>query len=187
MAPPLTQAGRCPKVVEQAMNGCLPTRDAPGQEEEERYMTRTVVFASFLFCAAAPLIRAQDPCSNADLTGGYSFVASGTFGDQTFAAAGQTTYDGVGGAKGLIQISLNGGSEKPAVTPVIGWTATYTVDPATCTATKTMVVPGVGTLHFFITAANGFADLRFIATDVGTAISGTAGKQSGSQDPNHSR
>jgi hypothetical protein len=40
--------------------------------------------------------------------------------------------------------------------------------------------PGIGpngaplTVHFFITAGNGFSELRFIATDATTVISGTA-------------
>ena len=42
----------------------------------------------------------DDHCSNADLKGTYSFVASGTFGGAAFATAGQTTYDGHGNAAG---------------------------------------------------------------------------------------
>ncbi|MBV9744586.1 MAG: hypothetical protein JO099_12575 [Acidobacteriia bacterium] len=118
-----------------------------------------------------PALSAAD-CSNADLHGGYSFVASGALNSATFATVGQTTYDGKGNMTGLIQISLNGN-----VTPVIKWTGSYSVDPENCTITKTAQIPGVGTVHFFVTAGAGFQELRFMATDTGAVISGTARKQ----------
>jgi hypothetical protein len=148
-------------------------------------MNRITIFASILLCTMVPKIHAQDQfqsqdqfngqdqCSNADLRGIYSFVAAGTMGGVgAFATAGQTRYDGNGKAKGLIQISLNGN-----VTPVIPWTGTYSVNPGNCTVTKTVSIPGIGTVHFFGTAGDRFKELRFIATDSGTAISGTARKQ----------
>jgi hypothetical protein len=142
-------------------------------------MKRITMFASMLICSMAPQlhaqdqIHAQDQCSNADLRGVYSFVASGTMsGVGAFATAGQGTYDGNGNVAGLIQISLNG-----TVTPVIPWTGIYSVNPDNCTMTKTAVIPGVGTVHFFVTAGARFKELRFMATDKGTAISGTARKQ----------
>jgi hypothetical protein len=135
-------------------------------------MKRLAVFASMLLCTMAPQIRAEEQCSNADLRGVYSFVASGTFGSASFVTAGQTTYHGDGQVDGLIQISLNGTAMK-----VTSWAGKYTVDPATCTANKTADIPGVGTVHFFVTAGDGFRELRFIATDAGASISGTARKQ----------
>ncbi len=135
-------------------------------------MKRITIFASMLLCGMMPQIRAEGQCSNADLRGVYSFVVSGTMGGGAFAAAGQTTYDGNGHAAGLIQISLNG-----SVTSVIPWTGTYTVNPDNCTVTKTADIPGVATVHFFITEGDRFNELRFIATDPGTALSGTAAKQ----------
>jgi len=133
-------------------------------------MKKLVVFASMLIWGIAPLSAAD--CSNADLRGVYSFVASGTFGSAAFATAGQTTYDGKGGVTGLIRVSLGG-----SVTPVIAWTGNYTVDPENCTVSKTAIIPGVGTVHFFLTAANDFKELRFIATDPTTAITGNARKR----------
>src|SRR5262249_29662615 len=112
-----------------------------------------------------------EECSNADLRGLYSFVASGTLGSSPFVAAGQTKYDGNGSVHGLIQISVNGN-----VTQVIEWTGFYSVN-SDCTVTKTATVPGIGTLHFFVTAGDNFKELRFMATDPGTTISGTARKQ----------
>jgi hypothetical protein len=71
---------------------------------------------------------------------------------------------------GLIRISVNGN-----VTQVIEWRGVYSVNPD-CTVTKTAVVPGLGALHFFVTAGDNFKELRFMATDPGTTISGTARK-----------
>jgi hypothetical protein len=59
-------------------------------------MKRVLVFASlFLVSGIVPLAHAEE-CSNADLRGLYSFVASGTFGSSPFVSAGQTEYDGNG-------------------------------------------------------------------------------------------
>jgi len=146
-------------------------------------MKKLALLASLLILTLVAQANAQDGCSNADLRGVYSFVVSGTFGSSPFAAAGQTTYDGKGGVTGLIQISVGGN-----VSPVLPWGGTYTVNPEDCTTTKTAVIPGAPygpggspvtlTVHFFITAGYDFTELRFIATDPGTTISGTARKQS---------
>jgi hypothetical protein len=139
-------------------------------------MKKLALLASLLILTLVPQVYAQNECSNADLQGVYSFVASGTFGTSPFAAAGQTTYDGKGGVTGLIQISVDG-----TVSSVLPWSGTYTVNSENCTTTKTAVIPGTpwGTLtvDFFITAGDNFNELRFIATDPGTTISGTARKQ----------
>jgi hypothetical protein len=141
-------------------------------------MKKLAVLASLLILTLVPQVYARDGCSNADLQGDYSFVASGTFGSPPlpFAAAGQTTYDGNGNVTGLIQISVEG-----TVSLVLPWSGTYTVNPKNCTTTKTIVIPGTpwGTLtvDFFITAGDNFRELRFIATDPETTISGTARKQ----------
>jgi hypothetical protein len=137
-------------------------------------MQKFAIFAGMLIAIGMPQVKAQSICFASNLQGVYSFVASGTFGGAGFAAAGQTIYDGNGGATGVIQISLGG-----TVTPILPWTGTYIVN-ADCTATKALTVPGLGpngtplTVHFFITAGNGFNELRFIATDATTVISGTA-------------
>jgi len=147
------------------------TAHSGGPEKEKRFMKKLAVFASLWISVLVPQVKAQSGCSNGTLWGVYSFVASGTFGSSPFAAAGQTTYDGAGGVTGVIQISVNG-----SVTPVTAWSGSYAVKPD-CTFTKTAIIPGVGTVHFFGTAANGFTELRFIASDTGTAIAGTARKQ----------
>jgi len=141
-------------------------------------MKKLALLACLLILTLVPQVYAQNECSNADLRGVYSFVLSGTFGASPLAAAGQTTYDGKGGVTGLIQISLGG-----TVSPLLPWSGTYTVDPENCTTTKTAAIPGAGpggstlTVHFFITAGDYFRELRFIATDPTTTISGTAKKQ----------
>jgi hypothetical protein len=142
--------------------------------EGDRTMQKFAIFAGLLMAIGVPQAKAQSICFASNLQGNYSFVVSGTFGGAGFAAAGQTLYDGNGGASGVIQISLGG-----TVTPVLPWTATYTVSPD-CTATKAMTIPGLGpngsalTVHFFITVGDSFKELRFIATDATTVISGTA-------------
>jgi hypothetical protein len=134
-------------------------------------MKKVLVLASLLLIVGIVTPAHAEECSNADLRGLYSFVASGTLGGLPFATAGQTQYDGNGGVTGLIQISVNG-----TVTNVIPWSGTYRVNPD-CTITKIGVVPGFPNLHFFVTAGDNFKELRFIATNPGTTISGTARKQ----------
>ena len=127
--------------------------------------------------ALAPQVRAGDGCSVADLKGDYSFVVSGTLNASSglpagpFAAAGKTTYHGDGAADGVIQISLNGTQVSSP------WSATYAVDSSDCTFTKAITLQVGGTLHFFITVGDDFRELRFVGTDTGTAITGTARKQ----------
>ena len=145
-------------------------------------MKRLTVLASLLIWVIVSRANAQQ-CSNASLRGVYSFVASGTFAGAAFATAGQTTYEGNGHVYGWIQVSVDG-----TILPGNGparWSGTYTVDPSTCMAYKSATLdnnPALGplagqTLHFFVTAGADFKELRFIATDAGTAISGTARKQ----------
>jgi hypothetical protein len=146
-------------------------------------MKKLAIFTSLLVAAIAPKAQAQQ-CSNFDLYGAYSFVVSGTVtvsgASVPFAAAGQTLYDGQGGAQGVIQATSNG-----TILPVAGWTATYSVTSVAtpggqpvCVLTKTISVPSYNlTVSFFGTAGAGFTELRFIATSSGTTLSGTAKKQ----------
>jgi hypothetical protein len=147
-------------------------------------MNRLAAYTTILISGMTlPLLQAEEPCSNADLRGVYSFVASGTFAGAPFATAGQTTYDGKGGASGWIQFSVNG-TILPSAGPST-WTAVYNVDPSTCLATKTITLPNNNKLgplagaqlQFFISAGGGFRELRFISTSPGATISGNAVKQ----------
>ncbi len=137
-------------------------------------MQKFAILAGMLIAIGAPQVRAEGICFASHLQGTYSFVASGTFGGAGFAAAGYGTYDGNGNVNGVIQASIGG-----AVSAVLPWTGSYVVN-SDCTATKTITVPGLGpngttaTVHFFITAGNAFNELRFIATDPTTVISGNA-------------
>jgi hypothetical protein len=108
-------------------------------------------------------------------------VASGTFGGAPFAAAGYGIYDGHGNVQGVIQASSNGN-----VNPAAGWTGTYSVKPMTagagqtvCVLTKTITIPGYNNLvvSFFVTAADSFKELRFIATTASATVSGTTTKE----------
>jgi hypothetical protein len=147
-------------------------------------MKRFMFFCSVLMSISimAPKAWADDEyaCSNADLRGLYIFVASGTVTGTNpdglppgvFVATGKTVYDGNGKASGLIEVSLNGTIVASA------WQAAYDVDPSNCTGTKALTPDVSGkTVHFSITFGDDFRELRFIATDAGTAISGTARKQ----------
>ena len=140
--------------------------------------TVCAVFAGLLMFALAPQVRAHDDCSVGDLKGDYSFILSGSnISDSSlpvgpFAAAGKTTYNGDGTAYGVIQASLTGGQLAS------GWTATYKVSSlAPCTFTKTITLDVGGTLNYFITVGDDFRELRFVDTDKGTSITGTARKQ----------
>jgi hypothetical protein len=144
-------------------------------------MKKVGVFGVLLFSALAPHVQAQDECSNDSVRGQYSFVASGTFGGAPFAAAGLGIYDGHGNVQGVIEASSNGN-----VNPAADWTGTYNVKPMTagegrtvCVLTKTITIPEYNNLvvSFFVTAADGFRELRFIATTPGATITGTAKKE----------
>jgi hypothetical protein len=157
------------------------------------FMKNVAVFAGILLAGFAQSRLHAAECSNQDLRGVYSFVASGTFSGAPFATAGQTTYQGNGQASGWIQIDVNGTIlpvPKSGAAPAPGtWTATYTVDPSTCLATKTITLDSTfgplanASLTFFVTAGSDFKELRFLLTNTsagmptGTAISGTARKQ----------
>jgi hypothetical protein len=136
-----------------------------------------VLFSSVLVSQG----MAQDECSNSSIRGQYSFVVSGTFAGAPFAAAGLGIYDGRGNVQGVIQASSNGN-----INPATAWSGTYTVQPMTagggqtvCVLTKTLTVPGYNNLvvSFFVTAADSFKELRFIATSPGATLSGTATKE----------
>jgi hypothetical protein len=144
-------------------------------------MKKVVFLIALLSSLLASQVRAQDECSNGSIRGQYSFVVSGTFGGAPFAAAGLGVYDGRGNVQGVIQASSNGN-----INPATGWSGTYTVKPMTagggqtvCVLTKTLTVPGYNNLvvSFFVTAADSFKELRFLATSPGATLSGTATKE----------
>jgi hypothetical protein len=85
-------------------------------------MTRLAISTTLLGLGMIlPHLKAEG-CSNADLQGEYSFLASGALAGMPFATAGQTIYNRIGTAQGVIQICALG-----AVGPSTTWTATYTV------------------------------------------------------------
>jgi len=148
-------------------------------------MKTFAIFTALFILALAPEVRAQDQdeCSNSSMRGQYSFVASGTVGGAPFATAGYGIYDGRGNVQGVIQASLNGN-----VLPATGWSGTYAVSsmtvgtttegPTVCVLNKTITIPGYKlVVSFFVTAADRFKELRFIATTAGTTVSGTATKE----------
>ena len=131
-----------------------------------------------------PGLRASD-CSNADLHGAYSFVASGTVSGMPFATTGQTIYNGDGTAEGIIQASLGGALFGGPNFPPVPWTATYSATTMSvgggqtvCVLNKTITVSDWKLeISFFGTAGDDFRELRFIATTPTVTVSGTARRQ----------
>jgi hypothetical protein len=149
----------------------------------DKRMKNFTMFACLSIAAFAPQVKAQDGCLDGLLHGQYSFVVSGTLNGAPFAAAGQTIYDGVGNAQGVIQASSNG-----TIFPATSWTATYSLKsmsttptpggPTVCVLNKTITIPAYNNLQvsFFGTASGDYAELRFIATTPTSTLSGTAKK-----------
>jgi hypothetical protein len=147
-------------------------------------MTKFAISATLLLSGMIlPHLKAES-CSNADLHGEYSFIASGTLNGTPFATAGQTVYNGDGTADGVIQASALG-----TIGQATTWTATYSVSAmltpggkTVCVLNKTITIKDGPTVSFFGTASAGFQELRFIVTafngaTTNIAVSGTARKQ----------
>jgi hypothetical protein len=148
-------------------------------------MRKFAVYATMLISGIILPDAIAADCSNADLRGAYSFETSGTYSGVSFAAAGQTIYNGDGTAEGVIQASVGG-----TVLPLANWTATYSLSSMSigggqtvCVLTKEMMIPSYGNLHltFFGSAGAEFKELRFIASKSSQTssltVSGTARKQ----------
>jgi hypothetical protein len=131
-----------------------------------------------------PGLKASD-CSNGELRGAYSFLASGTVNGMPFATTGQTLYNGDGTAAGIIQASIGGALFGGPNSPPVPWTATYSLTTmqvgggkTVCVLNKTITVPAWKLeISFFGTAGDDFRELRFITTTPTTTVSGTARKQ----------
>jgi len=147
-------------------------------------MKRLAIFSALYISVLVSQAWAQDQdeCSSSSMRGQYSFVASGTVAGAPFATTGYGIYDGRGNVEGVIQASMNG-----TVLPATGWSGTYTVSAMTaggtssgrtvCVVNKTITIPDYNlVVSFFVTAADRFRELRFIATTAGTTVSGTATK-----------
>jgi len=111
-------------------------------------MTKLFAYTTLIVMGIiVPGLRASD-CSNADLRGPYSFVASGTVSGMPFATTGQTLYNGDGTAAGIIQATLGGALFGGPNSPPVTWTATYSLTSVAigggqtvCVLNKTINVP----------------------------------------------
>ena len=148
-------------------------------------MTKLFAYTTLIVTGIiVPGLRASD-CSNADLRGPYSFVASGTVSGMPFATTGQTLYNGDGTAAGIIQATLGGALFGGPNSPPVTWTATYSLTSVAigggqtvCVLNKTINVSAWNLqVSFFGTAGDDFRELRFIATTPTMTVSGTARKQ----------
>ena len=113
-------------------------------------------------------------CSEAMIKGCYAIELTGWVGSGPgrlpYASVGFFYADGKGTLSGTDTMVIDGG---PPVQRAV--TATYTVDPNTCTGTA---VSDVGTFNFVITDSG--KEIRNISTTPGTTITGTSRRQFGS-------
>ena len=113
-------------------------------------------------------------CSEALIKGCYAIELEGWQGTGPsrvpFTLVGFYSADGKGNLTGVGTISVDG-----VITPGVVVTATYVVDPNTCTGTATS---NIGTFSFAI--AEGGKEVRSISTTPGFTVHGTARRQFGS-------
>lgn len=123
-----------------------------------------------------PAARAQSQnsgrCSEAMVKGSYAIQLTGWYGIGAnrvpYASAGTFVADGNGYLQGNDVVVLDGAAPVPRTV-----TATYTVDPNTCSGTATS--PAAGTFNFFI-LDNG-KEILNISTTPGTTITGVSKRQ----------
>lgn len=129
---------------------------------------------SLLVLTLSSAVSAQEPCSNASLSGTYAFRVDGANvsvplpgGPGPFAAVGKNTYDGKGGMQGTIVISSNG-----VIIPAT-YTGTYHVN-ADCTGSKSATLSVGATVDFAFVIDDDAREIRMLVSDLGFAVSGTA-------------
>src|SRR6266850_1797489 len=127
------------------------------------------VFASVFISSLATAVSAEERCTDASLRGSYAFQVDGTNVAGPFAAVGKNTYDGKGGMKGVIVISLNG-----AIIPAT-YTGTYHVS-SDCTGVKSATLNIGLTVNFYFVLDDDVREIRMIVSDSGFTVSGTARK-----------
>jgi hypothetical protein len=122
--------------------------------------------------AARAQTRTLAQCSLATVKGSYAIQLTGWYGTGAnrlpYASAGTFIADGNGNLSGTETVILDGAA--PIQQPV---TATYTVNPATCTGSATAT--DGRTFNFFI-LQNG-KEITNISTTLGTTITGVSKRQ----------
>jgi hypothetical protein len=132
-------------------------------------LASVAVAMSVVTASASPAPSGVPQCGNATLKGTYTFAedgwtVSGT-GTVPFALAGVQTYDGAGGATGVVTTSVNG-----VITPATPNTATYHIN-RDCTGTVGYH-DAAGMLHFDLYLAPSGDSFHFVQTDSGAVSSG---------------
>lgn len=122
--------------------------------------------------AAHAQIQTSATCSLATVKGSYAIQLTGWYGTGAnrlpYASAGTFIADGNGNLSGTDTVVIDGGTPTPRTV-----TATYTVNPSTCTGTA--VSQAAGTFNFFI-LGNG-KEILNISTTPGTTITGVSKRQ----------
>lgn len=136
--------------------------------------TALISFAAVLAIGLLPQskIHAQGGCTLQTLNGPYAYQDNGFYGTPTgtgfFASSGVITADGLGGFTSIDTVSQNG-----VITRNRTQSGTYQVTPA-CTGSIAYIAAGQVTANVdFVLLKNGNA-AKFIQSDAGTVISGTA-------------
>ena len=133
------------------------------------------VFAITLF-GVTTQVSAQERCNVATLRGNYGFRVEGTAFASPFAAVGRNNYNGRGAMRGVIVVTVG---NQPTFGPFAygeDIVAPYTVN-ADCTGTKSVTLPGFGTITFWFVIDDNAREVRMIVVDdSNVTVSGTARK-----------
>ena len=138
--------------------------------------TFTIAAVTALGLAIAPTAKADNKgCSIATLIGTFAHAASGVVTAPAamagpVASIGTETFDGNGGITGGGMLNENG-----TVIPFTE-TGTYTVN-SDCSGTYTAQLSIGIVAHVFFLIDDSVNELRFIGTDAGSVLSGTARRQ----------
>jgi hypothetical protein len=132
----------------------------------------TTLFGSILVSPAHAQTESEPKCSLATIKGSYVIQLTGWIGSGAnrlpYASTGTFVADGNGYLQGVDTVVLDGAAPVQRLV-----TATYTVDPNTCSGTATS--PAAGSFNFFI-LENGKKIIN-ISTTPGTTVTGFAEKQ----------
>ena len=127
------------------------------------------VVAGMLLTSSSAHAGTPEPCSNASLRGDYAFQIDGTNANGPFASVGKSTYDGRGGVTGVFFMSSNG-----TIIPV-HYAGSYALQ-ADCTGAKSIELDIGIPVSFYLVVDDNLREIRFIGTDAGSTVSGTARK-----------
>jgi hypothetical protein len=136
-----------------------------------RYAVQIAGLASLVFLSEARPAAAKSGCTTKDVNGNYDYTVTGTaIGTGPIAAVGLVSTDGSGNLSAVETDAINGTIIRRTVT------GTYTVN-ANCTGTVTFTDNFNQTTHLDIVIGDDSRGIRFIQTDPGNVVTGSASKQ----------